>query len=146
MQKETTIGDAAVDGLFSSVVAGILMAAYLVVVGLLLGEGAGTMLGRFAASGTTSPAVGALSHLAASAVYGIVFALGWRLVPRTWRRGLPAWLGGVVYGLLLLLLAWAVILPAFDSPLREIPLLHFAVAHGVYGLALGWLAGRRRET
>jgi hypothetical protein len=33
-------------------------------------------------------------------------------------------------------------LPRTDSPLRAIPLVHFAVAHVIYGLTLGFLTAR----
>ena len=141
--QHSTTGDAVVDGLFGGMGAGVLMAAYLVLVGLLMGEGPGTMLGRFAAGEATSPLAGTLSHLAAAGMYGILFALGWRPISR--RVEAPAWLGGLVYAAALLIAAEVLVLPISDSPLREIPLVHFAVAHGIYGVALGWLLGRRRE-
>jgi len=40
---------------------------------------------------------------------------------------------------LLLLVAEAIVPPGASSPLRAIPALHFAVAHGLYGLTLGIL-------
>lgn len=165
--KSKTIGDAAVDGLFSGVLAGVLMAAYLVVVGLVVGEGPGTVLGRFAGGEVTTPLVGALSHLAVSAVYGALFGAGWHLIARRWpftstlrqvqnTTGLSAsdrlragslltWMGGLAYGVVLLVLAEVVILPRTASPLQEIPLVHWAVAHGIYGLTLGVLIHRGRE-
>ncbi|MFQ5407308.1 MAG: hypothetical protein ACE5FI_02660 [Anaerolineales bacterium] len=141
--ETATAGDAAVDGLFAGFSAGVLMAAYLVLAGLVAGEGPGAVLGRFAAAGAAPPLLGALSHLAASAVDGMVFALGWRLVRRAGWSRLPAWSGGLLFAAALLLVAELAILPASSSPLREIPLVHFAVAHVVYGMALGWLVGRR---
>jgi hypothetical protein len=142
VQQHATTGDAAVDGLFGGMGAGVLMAAYLVLVGLLIGEGPGTMLGRFAVGEATSSLVGTLSHLAAAGMYGILFALVWRPISR--RVDAPAWLGGLVYAAALLIAAEVLILPVSHSPLRQIPLVHFAIAHGVYGVALGWLLGRRR--
>lgn len=49
---------------------------------------------------------------------------------------------GAVYGLALLFVAKAVVLPAAGSPLAEIPTLHFAVAHVIYGVVLGYLSER----
>jgi hypothetical protein len=142
VQQHSTTGDAAVDGLFGGMGAGVLMAAYLVLVGLLMGEGPGTMLGRFAVGEATSPLAGTLSHLAAAGMYGVLFALVWRPISR--RAEAPAWLGGLAYAAALLIAAEVLILPVSDSPLRQIPPVHFAIAHGVYGVVLGWLLGRSR--
>ncbi len=138
-----TIGDAAVDGLLGGLVAGIGMAGYLVIVGLTAGEGPGLVLGRFAPSAEASALTGALMHLAVSGVYGMLFGLGWWLLVR-W-RGVPAWLAGLIYGIVLLLVAEAIILPSTGSPLAQIPLVHFALAHGIYGVILGFLVGRNGD-
>jgi hypothetical protein len=53
-----------------------------------------------------------------------------------------ALLAGAAYGLLLLAVAKVVVLPAAGSPLVEIPTLHFAVAHVIYGIVLGYLSER----
>ena len=143
IRKETTMGDAAVDGLLAGVVAGLAMAAYLVAIGLVTGEGPATVLARFAPGAGASPMTGVLVHLSESAVYGAVFAVGWRLVARRPRSSLLTVLAGLAYGLVLLLVARAIILPGTASALREIPFVHFAVAHGTYGLVLGFLTGRQ---
>lgn len=145
IEKEITTGDAAVDGLFGGVVAGVLMAAYLVVVGLVTGEGPGTLLGRFAAGEGTSPATGALLHLAVSGVYGTLFGAGWHLIVRHRGPSRPAWAGGLAYGLVLLIVSEVAFLAGAESPLQKIPLVHWAVAHGIYGLVLGFLTNRQRR-
>ncbi len=136
--NKTTMGDAAVDGLIAGIGAGLLMAAYLIVVGLAMGESVGVVLGRFDPGRGGASVIGALAHLATAGVYGVFFGLGWRFVPRGWRGRVPGWLAGLVYGLALFAVA-LVLLPAVASPLQEIPRIHFAVAHVIYGLALGFL-------
>ena len=138
-----TFGDAAVDGLLAGALAGALMAAYLVVAGLMQGEAMGAMLARFDPRPDASPVVGLFTHLAVASVYGALFGLGWRGLARVWPRSL-AWLAGLTYGLILLGLAQALFLPGAASALRVIPPLHFAIAHGVYGLALGFGVAQRR--
>lgn len=145
IRKETTTGDAAVDGLLSGMVAGILMAVYLVAVGLFAGEGPGIVLGRFAPGEVASPLAGSLSHLAVAGVWGIIFNLGWRLVARGRLGRLPHWLAGLLYGLVLLLVADVIVLPGTDIPLQEILFLNFAVAHVIYGLTLGMVLHRNLD-
>ena len=45
--RRRTIADAALDGLFGGLVAGVAMAAYLVIWGLAAGQTPGTLLGMF---------------------------------------------------------------------------------------------------
>lgn len=129
-------GDIAVNGVISGVLAGVLMAVYLVLVGWLTGDGGGVMLGRFDPTGGRA-LVGLLGHLAMSAVLGAGYSLPVALVRR--KRVLSGWVTGLVYGLVLWLLATLVILPATGSALMEVAALHWALAHVVYGLSLGWL-------
>jgi hypothetical protein len=134
-QTQVSIGDAAVDGLIHGAVAGVVMVAYLVVVALLSGEGPLPMLARFDLGGGASPLTGGLMHLAVSGVYGIGFALIRRLIGRR----APGWLAGLIFGAALFFVAEVIVLPGAASPLRAIPALHFAIAHGLYGLTLGVL-------
>jgi len=147
MRTKANWGDTAVDGLLAGTGSGIVMATYLVVAGLWLGEGFAAMLGRFDPGTAASPLIGTLAHLATSAIYGILFALLWRLVLSRWLGRVPLWLVGLVYALILLLAATAVGLPLSDSPLKEIPPIHFTAAHAIYGLVLGYgLAAIEQKT
>jgi hypothetical protein len=144
VDSEQMWGDAAVDGLLAGGGAGILMLVYLLLAGLMLGQPVAAMLARFDPGQAASPVTGGLIHLAVSGVYGLVFGLGWRLTAG-WPglERLPGWLAGVIYGLLLLAFAWLVILPGAQSAVREIPLVHLAIAHVIYGLSTGILVGRK---
>jgi hypothetical protein len=138
-------GDAAVDGLLAGAVAGIAMAAYLVVIGLVVGEGPAVVLARFDPSEAraASPLIGAVMHLAVSAVYGLLFGLIYRLIGRGRLGGQAAGaLLGLGYGLLLFLIAQGLVATPAAALLREIPTPHFAIAHLVYGAVLGWLVAR----
>lgn len=144
IRQQTTLGDAAVDGLLAGGMAGGLMAAYLVVAGVMQGEAIGTMLARFDPRADASPVVGLFTHLAVACVYGALFGLGWRVVARVWPLSL-AWLAGLTYGLVLLGLAQTLLLPSAASALRVISTVHFAIAHAVYGLAVGFGVAQRRR-
>ena len=144
----STAGDAAVEGLFGGMIAGIAMAVYLMLAGLTFGQGPLDLLNSFGGNGGSTPLVGLLLHLGVSGVYGIVFALICRLTAR--RMGLkPAlWLVGLsggIYGSLLWILAQTILLPATSSPLTAIPSGHFLLAHLIFGISLGTLTNRERS-
>jgi Family of unknown function (DUF6789) len=142
-ERRRTAGDAAVDGLLAGAVAGVAMAVYLVAASLLAGEGPASVLARFDPVRPGSPLIGAVMHLAVSAVYGLLFGVIYRLIGRGRLSGRTAGaLMGLVYGLVLLLLAQGLTLTGAGATLREIPVAQFAIAHLVYGLILGWLVAR----
>jgi hypothetical protein len=143
-ERRQTAGDAAVDGLLAGAAAGVAMAAYLVVAGLLAGEGPASVLARFDPARQGAPFVGAVIHLAVSAVYGLLFGLIYRLIGRGRLSGRTAGaLIGLAYGLVLLLIAQGLTAVNAGAALREILTVHFALAHLIYGLVLGWLVARR---
>ena len=82
MRARSSIGDAAVDGLLNGVVAGVVMAIYLMISGVLTGTGMAATLNAFDLGQGTSPVRGALIHLAVAAIYGMVFSLIDRLIGR----------------------------------------------------------------
>lgn len=142
---KSTLGDSAVDGLLAGTGAGVLMALYVIVAGLLQGQSLASLMAQFDPSPSPSPFTGALAHLAVAGVYGALFAVLWRWLQKLWNRA-PGWLAGAAYGLVLCTLALAVLrLPAArpEGWLAAIGPLHLAVAHLVYGLALGYVLGRR---
>ena len=76
--KPKRSGDAAVDGLGRGLIAGLLMGAYLLAVGMLSGAALPALMARFAAVDGNPPAlIGALTHLGTSAVYGALFGVLW---------------------------------------------------------------------
>jgi hypothetical protein len=141
-------GDAAVDGLYSGILAGLGMAATLMVMGLFSGIPAMVTMGRFDPGTNGSWLSGSLAHLAVSGVYGVVFALLYLLAMR-WRpssfSGLRryGWLWGLVYGLVLATLAQGMLLPVANSPLLETAAAHLIISHAIYGLVLGFEVSRR---
>ena len=132
-----SVGEHALDGLIAGFGAGIVMALYVVLAGLLSGDGPAQALSRFDPSATPSPVTGTTVHLAVASIYGLLFGLISRWVAR--RRRLNALFSGLVYGLLIFVFAQFVILPSTTTALRELSAIHFAVAHAIYGLSLGFL-------
>jgi len=138
--------DAVVDGLFGGLLAGAGMLAFLIAADLSAGNPAVQTLARFGIPGqTVSPLASLLLHLGVSSVYGIVYGLLINVLPRRYRAALPGWLWGVLFGLLIWVLADLVLLPGSDSPLMEIPPVVFALSHVVYGLILGWFTAVTRH-
>lgn len=144
--QQMNLGDSAADGLLSGLGAGVVMAVYLAAAALLTGASVAATFARFAVkSGASSPLSGILLHLAVSGVYGLPFGIAAGAVAGARRPLILRAAVGIGYGGLLFALARLIILPTMNSPLQELPPLHFALAHGVYGLVLGLLASRKRD-
>jgi len=148
--QNRTTGDAAVNGLFAGIAAGLVMGVYLFVAGILMGISPAGVLASFVpqesfpAGAAPSPLTGILVHLAVSGVYGAIFGVG---VYALWRGRLsllPLEILGLGYGMGLLLVAEALILPGAGSNLLDFGLLHLAVAHAIYGLSLGLVTRRTK--
>jgi hypothetical protein len=83
-------------------------------------------------------------HLATGAFWGAVFGL---IVATGWLRGIAGLLGGIVYGLAVLVVMAFVALPVIASvfgggePISDMPRLAgwgtFAIEHAIYGAVLG---------
>ena len=138
------VSNLAVDGLIYGLISGVAMVFSLAVFALLSGETPAAYLEYFSAGGLTSPMQGLLSHLAVSAIYGVLFgALIWSVLVRFSSAKMAGLLGGLGYALLLLILAQIAILPGSDSPLLQLPFWQWAMSHVVYGLTLGVLFARK---
>lgn len=151
--KEQSLGDAAVDGLLSGFEAGIIMAIFLGVSGLLAGEKPGAVFTHFAPDPGASPWMGLFIHLAVASVYGVFFGLVYQvfagsLLPHIIRPKSPrsvAWvpvLVGLAYGAVLLLPARLLMFSAAGAQLNQIPYLEFALGHLLYGASLGLITYR----
>jgi hypothetical protein len=92
----------------------------------------------------TSPLQGLLSHLAVSAIYGVLFgALIWSILVRFSAAKIISIIAGLVYAIFLLMLAQTAILPGTGSPLAQLPFWQWALGHAIYGLTLGVLFARK---
>ena len=131
--RRASFGDRAVDGLFGGLWAGAAMGLYLILVGMFSGESISAVLSRFAFEPGAAPLTGLLSHLAVAALYGILFGLVSRLLVQI---PLNRWFLGLVYGAVLLLISQFMLMPGVDLPLRAFPLVHWALAHLIYGWVL----------
>jgi uncharacterized membrane protein YagU involved in acid resistance len=95
------------------------------------------------AAGTTSPALGAVVHLALSALFGMVFALA---VPRFRTNGTVA-LAGTIYGLLLYVVNFLVLTPLVFTTFGMANQPFEVFAHLVFGTLLSFAffgSGARR--
>lgn len=143
-QNKPGLGILAVDGLIYGLVSGVAMVLGLAAMALFSEGGPGTLLARFNADGLTSPVLGLMSHLAVSAIYGLLYGvLVWPILRRITPVPASAWIGGLLYAGFLFLLAQIAILPGTNSPLGQIPSWEWAVGHVIYGLVLGGLFARK---
>lgn len=133
--------DALINGLFSGVIAGLVMLTFLVASGLLSGGEIIATLERISVPGQPpNPVSNIFLHLGVSAVYGALYGLIVHQIPAGRKTALGRLAVGLVYGMLLYLLAITVLIPGSQSVLAEIPTAVFASAHALYGLVLGWFA------
>jgi hypothetical protein len=136
-------GDVAVDGLLAGLLAGVVMGVFLVLADWLAGISPADTLSRFDPAAEGSPLVGGLLHLALSGLYGVAFALLFRVLLKRWPAvGRWAWLVGVGYGLVLWLGAQTVLVTGISEELGNVPALLFALAHVLYGAVLGLMLAR----
>jgi hypothetical protein len=143
IQARSSVGDTAVDGLLNGVVAGVVMAIYLVISGMLTGVGVVAILSAFDLGQGALPVRGALIHLAMAAIYGMAFSLIYRLIGRGRSIGRGGnMIIGLAYGLLLWLITQIAFAAGINVALSSLPVAHFAIAHALFGLTLGWLMGR----
>lgn len=138
--RPASAGDAAVGGLLHGLAAGLAMAAVFVLAGLLRGQGPAETLAAFTLSGqpvASNALTGLLGHLAVAGVYGLIWGLAWRAIGR--RAAIPAWLAGLVYGLLLWGVA-QVLVRSIGASLALIAPWALLAGHLVYGVMLGFLS------
>jgi hypothetical protein len=144
LRNNNSVSNLAVDGLIYGLIGGLAMVLSLATFALLSGETPAAYLERFSAGGLTSPMQGLISHLAVSAIYGVLFGvLVWSVLARFSSTKIISVVGGLVYAAFLLMLAQVAILPGTNTPLSQIPTWQWALAHGVYGLVLGGLFARK---
>jgi hypothetical protein len=144
IKNRNTASNLAVDGLIYGLNSGVAMYFALALLALLSGGSPGALLERFSGGGLTTPVQGLLSHLAVSAIYGVLFGVFvWPLLRRLSSGRIIEWLGGFAYAAVLLFLAQIAILPVTNSPLGEVHFWQLALGHGVYGLVLGGLFSER---
>jgi hypothetical protein len=143
--QQKSIGETAVDGLLAGIGAGLVMALFLLLVGLLNGDSAAVVLGRFDPGQNHLWLTGFIIHLAVSSIYGILFGLLYLLLVRI-RPPLVqfSWLLGLAYGLLLYAIAQTALSTGADSGLLQFTAVHLLIAHAVYGVVLGFQIGRKR--
>jgi len=143
-KNKPTFSNWAVDGVFFGLIAGVIMFLGISALAMIAGIAPGKVLEYFSPNGPISPIQGFFSHLAVSAVYGILFGLLiWSNLQRFLSTTFAGWFGGLGYSILILVLAQVAILPEINSPLLELPFWVWAVGHGLYGLVLGGLFARK---
>lgn len=144
-QTQTSFGDTAIDGLIDGALAGAAMAVYLMFAAILSGQDPLKILAGFDLGQWTSPLQGGALHLAAAAMYGLIFSIATRLILRD--KPINRWASrsiGLAYGLLLWLIAPSLSRGSIEALLGVVISLHVLIAHVIFGAVIGWRATRRR--
>lgn len=142
--QQKSLGDTAVDGLLAGIGAGLVMALFLLLIGLVNGDLATAVFGRFDPGQNQQWLTGLVIHLAVSSIYGIVFGLLYLVLIRirpSWAR--LSWLLGLAYGLLLYGVVQTALAMGIDSGLVQFTAVMLLIAHAIYGLVLGVILGRK---
>lgn len=131
-------GEVAVDGLLRGILAGIVMMALLIVLGWREGLVPSEVIEAFGTRTPSNVVNGLFSHIAISAIYGILWAF--LLNAGLNKLKAPRWLIGMGYGLLLYGITRLL------GPLSGLAVLNpvsLAVANIVYGAVLGLVSRGR---
>lgn len=137
-RRKLSLTDSLINGLIGGILAGLGMLVWLLAAGLLGGDSPQQILERFLVPGQPPNMFsGVFIHLGVSAVYGAIFGLLLRVLPAAWQMSAGKLAAGLVYGMLLYLLAKGIILPGTGSPMVEFSSLALASAHLMYGALLG---------
>jgi len=143
-ENSSNLSTLAVDGLIYGLVSGIAMVVCLAAFTLLSGDSSGSTLELFSVEGLATPWQGLFGHLSVSVVYGALFgAMIWLMKSYLASRKILSWLAGLIYAVILLLVAQFVVFPTTSSPVEAIPTWQWVFANGVYGLVLGGLFARK---
>lgn len=140
-EQRASLGMAAVNGLFNGLLAGVMMALYVVLVVQVVVGGDWAYMNYLDILNRDPPNQAVLAHLAISAAYGVVYVLLIRWTHLDRQDVLPRWLAGMVYGFFLWLMNFAWILPKDNFVLGPLPSGYLLFAYLIYGLVLGF--GRR---
>ena len=134
--RPSTIGDGAVEGLLYGILAGVVMAVFLLAVSLLAYTGTMSIVRTLAVALEVSSASVVLGHFALSALYGLIWGILYRAI--FVRATIPAWIWGLFYGAIL----WGASALLLPNEIDLSPLIS-AGAHLLFGLCLGVLTPSR---
>ena len=136
-ERKVSLRYAAVNGLFNGLLAGVIMALYVVLAGQVVGGSKWAYMGYLDITHSGVPGQAILTHLSISAAYGVLYGLARRWTRLDQQALLPGWLAGLTYGFLLWTMTVAWILPKDNFVLGPLPAGYLLFAHLIYGLVLG---------
>lgn len=86
--------------------------------------------------------LGLMGHMMNSVIFGLIFTAIFARSARS-RGGLVV--PGAIYALIIFFVMWYVVAPAIDPVILNLNAVVFAIAHIMWGAALGWLVPRAAE-
>jgi hypothetical protein len=78
--------------------------------------------------------LGLMGHMMNSAIFGLIFL--W-IADRFVQIDNARWLAGLIYGVVVFLVMWYVIIPVVDPVMMHVNYLGFLAGHMMYGIGLG---------
>lgn len=128
-----------------SLIAGLVYGMFVMVVEAIIGHGLWSPLRYIAAVFTlgkdTNPSfsltpvfVGLMGHMMNAIIFGLIFAY---LIVRYLTNTTVLIIGSMVYGAIIFLLMWFLVLPPLDPAMLLVNPVGFLIGHLMYGLVLG---------
>ncbi len=136
-KHESSLGEAALDGLVNGLLAGVIMALYVLFAGRVVANNNWAYFGYLDFSHSGVPGNTLFTQMAVSAIYGAAFGMACQMIKPIRQSLLPRWLAGLVYGGALWMLVAGLILPRDNFTLMPLAAVYLLFAYLVYGLILG---------
>ncbi len=136
-EKKEALREAALNGAFYGLLAGVFMELYVLLAGMVVAGSDWAYVRYLDLAHSGSPWQTVFTQLAVSLLLGTFFGMFCYWSRLVQERVLPAWLAGLAYGVLLWVLAAALVLPEDHFALSTLSSVYLLFAYMVYGLVLG---------
>ncbi len=136
-EKKAALREAAVNGAFYGLLAGVVMELYMLLAGNVVAGSNWAYVSYLDLTHSDSPWQTVFTQLVVSILLGAAFGMfcNWSSLVKD--CVLPTWLAGLAYSILVWALAAALILPKDNFTLSPLSAVYLLFAYMVYGLVLG---------
>ncbi len=135
--KKEALREAAVNGAFFGLLAGVFMQLYMLLAGMVVAGSNWAFVSYLDLTHSGSPWQTVFTQLVVSVLLGAVFGAICFWSTLVQKRVMPTWLAGLAYSMLLWALVAALILPKDHFILSPLSSVYLLFAYMVFGLVLG---------